>query len=350
VAVTDTEALGPAETARQRRWPGLLWAGFVSFALPEVFAGTSSMWPVRPDAYVLVMPLYIAHFLMLAQVAAWTRRTSWPALYLFGIVFALYETWVTKVIWWGYPGSEGFAVGALAPHFGAHETLGLMLFYHPVVSFLLPLAAAAALLPDFAARFPSSAWLFGDSRSATALRLGLGLVLAIVTGHNLSDPAQFVITWGATLIVVFGGYRLVAPKAPGPAAWRRELLGRGGTLAIAFVLLAIYGLTYRGILPEHLPPVSVQIVTVGIYLILAALIWRSGRVDADGTGVVVPGAARVAARWLLGTVAAGFVFMLVSNVSSGLSQLLILVGFLPMMAIGTVLLIYFAGWKILLKR
>lgn len=103
----------------------LLWVAIVAFGLPEVFAGTGSGWLVRPDFYVLAIPLYALHFLLLAHIAVRTGRTSWPALYVLGVLFALYETWVTKVVWNGYPGDDGFAMGGFGEWFGIHETLGL---------------------------------------------------------------------------------------------------------------------------------------------------------------------------------------------------------------------------------
>ena len=85
-----------------RRITFLVFAGFLSFVTAEVFAGSSPSWPLNPFAWLLTVPLYGTHFLLLAHLAVATRRTSWSALYLFGVIFGFYETWITKVIWHGY--------------------------------------------------------------------------------------------------------------------------------------------------------------------------------------------------------------------------------------------------------
>jgi hypothetical protein len=136
----------------------LLWVAVLAFGLPEVFAGTGQLWLFRADVYILALPLYALHFLLLTHIAVRTQRVSWPALYLLGVLFGLYETWITKVVWHGYLGENGFAMGSFGggfgQWFGIHETLGLVLFYHPVTAFLLPLAVVSRLFPGFGNAFP----------------------------------------------------------------------------------------------------------------------------------------------------------------------------------------------------
>ena len=66
------------------------------------------------------------------------KKTSIPQLYLWGMIFALYESWVTKVLWAGYPGSEGPAI-ALVGGIAILEFSTLVFFWHPILAFIMPI-------------------------------------------------------------------------------------------------------------------------------------------------------------------------------------------------------------------
>jgi hypothetical protein len=58
-------------------------------------------------------------------------------LYLWGILFGLYESWVTKVLWAGYftePPLLGKVFG-----FAVAENIVLLMFWHPIMAFVLPI-------------------------------------------------------------------------------------------------------------------------------------------------------------------------------------------------------------------
>jgi hypothetical protein len=115
----------------------LLLAGMLSMLCAEVFSGASVLWIVQPWGWLVTFPLYFAHLIFFFNLALYFRRTSLPALYFWGVLFALYESWITKVAWAGYMNQVaqtqtlfGFAPG---------EFLIIILFWHPVMSFIVPL-------------------------------------------------------------------------------------------------------------------------------------------------------------------------------------------------------------------
>ncbi|HHB81990.1 MAG TPA: hypothetical protein ENK61_00805 [Devosia sp.] len=259
----------------------LLWVAFVAFALPEIIAGTGAGWLVSPFVFILVIPLYASHFLFLTHIAVKTGRTSWPALYIFGLIFGLYETWVTKVIWSGYPGEEGFAmgtIGTIGTWFGVHETLGLVMFYHAVVSFLLPIVVLSTLFPGFGRHFPVGNWLLAKTRWGAARRTGLLLMLGIVSGFNMADVGLYLFTWVPALVVSALGYwglsktGMTAIEPVTRSAVTQPNLGRAGLGLTLVVLVLIYGITYGLILPENLPPKEAQFITLALYLVLMLIL------------------------------------------------------------------------------
>ncbi|MEQ1901461.1 MAG: hypothetical protein ABL866_12090, partial [Devosia sp.] len=291
-----------------RRMAFLVFAGFLSFTTAEVFAGSSPNWPLNAFAWLLTVPLYGTHLLLLAHLAARTRRTSWSALYLFGVIFGFYETWITKVIWHGYFDVGAFAVGGIGPWFGLHETLGLALFYHPVTSFLLPLAILSRLFPTFGRHFPEPSWLFGSGRANRLGQIALIAVDGAGSGHNLADFPTLLITWLPTILLLWGGYLLLirlGAAGTGESGERMAtpILSLPEQIVTGAILLAIYLWSYGNLLSQNLPPPAIQVLTLGIYAAITAMIWAlraSGPRDTpaaatlSGTGWIFPAVLAVA--------------------------------------------------------
>jgi len=95
----------------------ILLAGTLTMFFAEVCSGASVMWFVTGWAWLLTFWLYLSHFVLLINLALRFKRTSLTSLYLWGVLFGLYESWITKVAWAGYIGGQpilgtvlGFAV------------------------------------------------------------------------------------------------------------------------------------------------------------------------------------------------------------------------------------------------
>ena len=333
----------------------LIWLAILAFGLPEVFAGTGRLWLIRPDVYVLPLPLYILHFLLLAHIAVRTRRTSWSALYLFGILFGLYETWITKVVWNGYPGDDGFAMGGFGQWFGVHETLGLVLFYHPVTAFLLPLAVTSRLFPAFGNAFPAPDWVFGKTKAALLRRLGLLLIWGILTGHNLMQPDVLVLTWLPMLVILWLGYIFLknkgATSAESPLAEivARPVLGRWELIFASVWLVLMYLVTYVHLLPEMLPPPHIQLITLGFYPLLFLLLHRTPPMTFDGYEAI-PHPARLPAKWLVFVFLLGLLVTALIPLGEQVRISLAIIPFVSLVPLGVGLFLWLVVWRVVIRR
>ena len=321
-----------------------LWLALLAFSLPEVFAGTGAGWLTRPDVYILGLPLYALHLLLLCHIAAKTGRTSWPALYLFGLVFGLYETWITKVVWAGYMDADGFAMGGIGPWFGLHETLGLVLFYHAVTSFLLPLAVLTRLFPAFAATFPAPDWIFGPTRWALARRIGLALLWGVISGHNMPDVRLYLISWVPMLLGLILGYRLIRDT---DAA--RPALGRAGQWGAVLGLVVIYVGGFLLLRTEAIPPAPALAITLALYPVLALLIWQqpprlpSPRPPADHP-------ARMPFFWLVVVFLIGLASSVAVLTGGAAVANLAVVPFVGMVPLGAGLFVWLVLWRGLVRK
>ena len=325
-----------------------LWVSLLAFGLPEVFAGTGNGWVTNPLTYILVIPLYGLHFLLLCHIAIITKRTSWPALYLFGVIFGLYEAWITKVVWSGYPGSNGFAMGGFGQWFGVHETLGMVLFYHPVTSFLLPLAVLTRIFPAYALYFPAPDWVFGNSKWALARRVTLLLFWGLIAGHNIPAVEPFLVTWVPMIALLWLGYKFLKPRADFRAT--TPLLGKLGVWVVSVWLGLMYVVAYANLQAHLLPPLGAQAVTLALYLGIIRLIKRLPVRQAPAQLVQAPSPAKMPFKWLLILFAFGLAVS--ASIGAGVAQVVAvaLTPFLLMVLLGAGLFIWLGLWKPLISK
>ena len=320
----------------------LLWVALLSFTLPEVFAGTGKNWLTRPDVYILGIPLYALHFLVLANIAMKTHRTGWRALYVLGLLFGLYETWITKVVWSGYAGDGQFAVGSFGDWFGVHETVALIFFYHAVTSFLLPLAVLTRLFPAWGAVFPRPDWIFAQTRWGFVRRLALLMIWAAMSALNIASPSAYLVTWAPMLVLLWAGYRWLGKHGatqPGSTISAPRLGVKGMAVAVVGLGL-IYLIPYENLRPESLPPASAQTLTLLLYPLLGILLWRSGPSAPPPSPAHMDSAARLPWGWLLAIFTTGFAFTLLSALSPQALSALRIVAFLTILPLGAALFLW----------
>lgn len=238
--------------------------GWIVLICAELFSGATlptGFW--HPWTWIVTYWLYFAHFYFFTTLAVRTRRTSLPSLYLWGVLYGLYESWITKVIWYGYSGDGKLALGRIGP-FGFSE-ISMPLLFHPVASFILPLAVACLLCPPLRHTFPDLAWLTGPSKLGRRVRAALFLSFAPVMAMNSGGPANLALN---TLFVV--GCLLVCIRL-GRSAFQNStgpnlvVFSRGGFTLVSLYLGLLYGTTYFLLRPDGLPAAAVQLLTLGLY-------------------------------------------------------------------------------------
>ena len=129
---------------RQINFPAILLVGILSMFFAEVMAGSSNLWFLDPFAWLISFILYLVHLIFYLNLAVYTNRTSLVHLYLWGILFALYEAPITQVLWSGYTNS----IDAPMLLFGiaSIEFIVLVFFWHPIMSFIFPILMYESLV------------------------------------------------------------------------------------------------------------------------------------------------------------------------------------------------------------
>ena len=257
----------------------IVFFGFLSLIFAEVFSGSSPLWFFDGWGWMVTLPLYWAHALLLLNLAMRFERMSLTHLYLWGIIFGLYEGWITKVIWAGYLGQApqigtffGFAIG---------EFLVIGLFYHAVFSFIVPIlvfqvVALATQRDETPIVYTSHLKVLSRTRrnfTLWALIIISGSVfLSTAVGNNifitlLSAGINFVYI---TVLIVF--LTSIRKKKLSLESLR---LGKTGLSIVVVYLIALYVLMFFTLAPERIPSFGTILLTIDFYIIVLTLIFRS---------------------------------------------------------------------------
>ena len=174
----------PTKTLRFVFW---ILLGFLSTFFAEALSGASPDFFFKDFGYIGIFPIYALHSLLLAAlVIRKDGRFSLRTLYLVGLLFGMYEAYITKVLWQPPWSTNTFRVAGLA----VFETLMLVFNWHAFFSFILPLFWIEGLLlgsNHLAGRLPGK-W---HKRLISFRGAGLtGLIGGILCGYALPGPVD----------------------------------------------------------------------------------------------------------------------------------------------------------------
>ncbi|MBT3268431.1 hypothetical protein HN371_14845 [Candidatus Poribacteria bacterium] len=253
-----------------------LLIGLVVLICTEVFSGASvkvGLW--HPWTWIVTYWLYFAHFFLFTTLAVRTGRTSFSSLYLWGVLFGLYESWITKVIWHGYGGDGKFVMGSIGPY--GFSEISMVFIFHPVAAFILPLAVACLLCPPLRRVFPDLAWLTSRARLARGVRVYLIASFGIVLAMNSGGPVHLAANLAIVLALLVLVSRLARPGLAASDGVDIVAFRAKGFVGLCVYLAALYGLTYVFLMPAGRPSVPVQLLTFVFYAIVIVGLRRHRR-------------------------------------------------------------------------
>jgi len=228
--------------------------GTLSMLFAEVFSGASTTWFISPWGLLLTFPLYLGHVLFFWWLAHRTKRCTLVHLYLFGMLFALYESWVTKVLWAGYFYQPGVGMGSFLG-VGSGEYVMLVLFWHPVMSFILPILVYELLTGKALTSHHS---LLTKKHWKSWLLLFFVLLLApfIATGNayeHLSANASLL----GSFAILYLLHRFTKEKEV-----ESVLLSKTWFIGVSAYIALLYILTFIFLLPERIPTTAMPFITI----------------------------------------------------------------------------------------
>lgn len=271
----------------------LILAAFSTF-FAEVFSG-SDMFPYFSAwGLLVVVPLYGLHIILLGSLVYRADQPRFPSLVFAGMIFGLYEAYLTKVLWappWGEP--------VIIAQFAPVETLVLVFWWHAWFSFIIPLLVAEKLLTgahSLGGSLPGKLGEFLNSWNGLAAVMVFG---GLFQSINSPSPGASLLSGISTTAVLAGLIILWKRVTRDQSHTMKELLPDRDQFSR---LLIPAGLMYlaMGILvrPDWYPGLIGHLMIWILYGISIYLLWRSLQGSAPQPAQENP-AEWPARRWLL---------------------------------------------------
>lgn len=253
----------------------LFWVllGSLSVILAEVVSFSSPFAFFNAWGILVVFPLYTLHTLVLAFLIFRRKQITLPILFLAGMLFGLYEAYITKVLWNPTWGDTHLMVAGVA----VVQTAVLVFFWHPFMAFILPVILAENLFTRSNETFlalPDKIQRILHSRRGRITGLAaFACYCGIYQGTNAPSPWTAVLS-GLSAAAVFGvlAFWWLKIQVRHQLTFR-QLLPAGKEAA---VLAGLLGLLYllQGIFvrPEALPRTIGPHLTIWVFYAVAILL------------------------------------------------------------------------------
>lgn len=249
----------------------LFWIilGIFSTSFAEVLAGSMPFPLFNSTGWLITIPLYTLHIVTLAALTV-RLKPNFYVLYAFGILFGLYEAYITKVLW-APPWDALITFNGVA----VLETLVLILWWHPVLSFVIPVLLTEHFFTNSTKLFST---LPGNLKQLFERKFDtLFYSFAVLYGiaHVVGQNSLTGLMSGATFILSLYLITIIWRRTVGAQYSFASLMPNRNQIMVLFILLGMfYLLTGLGLRAEHLPGLVPQTIILVIYLFVFYLIFR----------------------------------------------------------------------------
>jgi hypothetical protein len=146
----------------------------------------------------------------------------------------------------------------------------MVFIFHPVASFIVPLAVTCLLCPPLRRLFPELAWFTGKSRGARVVQAYLVFSFAPVMAFNSGGPINLMVNLALAITLLLVLVRLAQPALDAPDGRPIVVFGRWGFGGLCVYLAFLYGVGYVVLRPGGRPSVAVQLFTFVFYAFAVA--------------------------------------------------------------------------------
>jgi hypothetical protein len=251
---------------RQKLAPILLIGSLLMF-FAEVCSGASQTWFADLRRITMVFPIYLAHVLFFLYIAVKAKKTSLFQLYLFGMMFALYESWITKVLWTGYKLEGGAGIctvfGICIPEFPV-----LVLFWHPVMSFIVPVLVYEIMTKS--ALEGHERILTKSAKKSVLIILCLIMLGPYIANGNGMDMMSANASIAGSVLIITLLYCLTKD-----VNLKNVIVGKKGFVLVTAYLIILYLITFLFSQPEQIPRSIVPYIPIFVFYLIPAVMLKS---------------------------------------------------------------------------
>ncbi len=263
------------------RWTCFLLIGCLSMLYAELFSGASQIWFFNFWSLTVTYPLYLIHVLFFLNVAFRTNKTSPVHLYLWGVLFGMYESWITQVLWVGYDAGGPMIGTGLG--IGIGEFLALVFFWHPILSFVLPVLVFEVLalsvpsdVPAEQRVFPSHVPFLVKTKSNQRYIWFLYVAGSLFIAFNYHGSIFHVLAaLGGTYVLIYLLFWRARTRSDFSVHSLR--VGKVGMGILVVYMAALYTLMFvgYGYFGERIPGLLPVVTTVILYAVFIWIVYSS---------------------------------------------------------------------------
>ena len=264
------------DSSPDRRTKVVFWIllGLSSTYFAEVTVGNVLFPFFTPFALLVAVPLYTLHILVLSAYVVKDREVNLHALFFAGMLFGLYEAYITKVIWdpyWSFIG-DFRAFGIAVP-----QTTLLILWYHNFFAFIIPLLVCEIMCTNSSRVLQAMPSRIRDSfrpeklkRTVIIIGIVFGLVESVVSRSPVVSLAS--VLSGAAVLSLFM-YHLTHARGASHFTLDELLPDRRESKKLLAALLVFYAVMTPLLLPESIPGLSPQMTVWALYAVALVLLY-----------------------------------------------------------------------------
>ena len=249
--------------------------GLLSVFFAEVVSG-SDMFPYFTIWGLLVtFPLYTLHTIVLLSIIFKYGKPFFYTLYPAGAIYGLYEAYITKVLWkptWGPP---IISIGGIA----VIETMVLVFWWHPFMSFIIPSISAENLLIGsnyiLSNSFKRFIYILEGRSERYAVIMLFAVLCGCFQGSVSPSPLSSLLSGLSTTSLITLTVYLWSKTLEGNK-YSFESLLPSKTCLMMFTSALIFLYLFLGfeLRPEALPNISSHIIIWFLYGFLILLLYR----------------------------------------------------------------------------
>lgn len=242
----------------------LLWA--LSMFFWEIISGSSWIWFFEIWWLFITFPLYLFHCLFFIFIAFNLKKISFKNLYFFWIIFWLYESWITKVLWSWYPWQTWLWMWNFLWIWIAEWPM-LLLFWHPIMSFILPILVYEILKWEY---FSSHKNIIKyNSKKNVYILIFISLLSSFTSIRQSLFIINLSIIWNVLIILIL--LKLTKTKKI-----MSVIISKKQFIFTAIYLFILYILAFIYLAPERIPKwyISfISIISIYIYIYIYSIIF-----------------------------------------------------------------------------
>ncbi|MCE5207586.1 MAG: hypothetical protein LLG42_04660 [Chloroflexi bacterium] len=271
-----TSSVMPGKNMPKVRWLAWILLCALSVFFTEVVSGSTPSIFINIYGLLVTTPLYFLQLMVLLPLVFRTGKPGMGTLYLAGALFGLYEAYITKVIWSPIDYPVDWYVGGVA----VFSTLMLVLFWHPLMSWIVPLFTADGLLNSsktLKIRLPFQ-WL--NRVKPVFLAAVPGGIMGIIHGASISKPAPALFSALSSTLVIWLLLRLWRHETGRTVFTMTQLMPSTKQWKVfAFLLAADYIVLGFAVRPAAFPSLAGHIIVAIMYVVIGGLLLLSSKAD-----------------------------------------------------------------------